>query len=341
MPKPGTGSLSILRGTFVKTGKEAAQQLSYTLHDTDFGQWLGRKETGKARDNYVRGDKRFIIATDRVSAFDSPLGCIPFKGQVVTQMSVFWFTHTADIIGNHLLAAPDENVLLVKECSVIPVEMVVRAYLTGVTPTAIWYQYERGARSYCGHQLPDGLKKNARLPEPIITPSTKAAKGGRDESISSAEVLARSLVDKDTFEQMTSVALALFQRGVEISAAKGIILVDTKYEFGVDLEGRLLVVDEVHTPDSSRFWYADSYAQLYEQNKDQQEYDKEFIRIWLAAQGFSGGGPVPPIPDDVFAEASIRYMKVFEDITSLQCNPDIGNPSPRIEKNLKRFLGLA
>lgn len=217
--------------------------------------------------------------------------------------------------------------------------MVVRGYLTGVTPTAIWYQYERGARSFCGHQLPDGLRKNAPLPVPIVTPSTKASKGDRDESISAEEVLCRSLVDDVTFDRMTAVSLDLFRRGSELAATRGIILVDTKYEFGFDREGELLLVDEVHTPDSSRFWYASSYPQLYSEGREQEEFDKEFIRIWLAAQGFDGSGSLPLIPPEIFAEASLRYMKVYSDVTGRDVNITIGDPLPRITTNLKRFVG--
>jgi len=314
------------------------QQIPYVLKSTNFENLLGHKVEGKARDNYVLSKKRLMIATDRVSAFDQHLGYIPFKGQVVTQLSAFWFTQTKDIVPNHMLDVPDPNMMVVKECTVLPVEVIVRAYLTGVTPTSIWYQYERGNRMFCGHQLPDGLKKNHRLPEPIITPSTKAPKGARDESISKGEVLNRSLVDPEQLERIYKIALELFKRGSNIVARGGLILVDTKYEFGIDSEGNINLIDEVHTPDSSRFWYANTYDQLYAEKREQPEYDKEYIRLWLANQGFDGSGPVPQIPTDIFVEASLRYIKVFEDITGEPFTPSAGDPRPRMEESLKSVL---
>lgn len=324
----------------MKSEGEIRQQISHVIKDTHFEQSVGLKFEGKARDNYIIDDKRIMVATDRVSAFDRHLGCIPFKGEIVTSMTIFWFEATSDIVGNHLLEAPDPNVLVVKECQVLPVEMVVRAYITGVTPTSMWYQYQRGNRTFCGHKLPDGLRKNQHLPQPIITPSTKAPKGSFDESISSSDVLDRSLVSEQRFEQMSEVALTLFRRGAEIAQQHGIILVDTKYEFGIDKDGHLLLVDEVHTPDSSRFWYSDDYEKFFIAGEEQQEFDKEFIRIWLANQGFNGRGPVPQIPDDVFIEASSRYMKVFESITGQEFRSPVEDPIPRIRRALRSYTGL-
>jgi phosphoribosylaminoimidazole-succinocarboxamide synthase len=314
------------------------QQMPYVLKDTNFESLLGHRIEGKARDNYVIGKRRLMIATDRVSAFDQHLGYIPFKGQVVNQLSAFWFNQTKEIVANHMLDVPDPNVMVVKECTLLPVEIVVRAYLTGVTPTSIWYQYERGNRVFCGYQLPDGLKKNHRLPEPIITPSTKAPKGARDESISKGEVLNRSLVDPRQLEHIYEISLALFKKGSDVVSRGGLILVDTKYEFGIDSDGEINLIDEAHTPDSSRFWYASTYEQLYAEGKEQPEYDKEHIRLWLASQGFDGSGPVPQIPTDIFVEASLRYIKVFEDITGQPFKQNEGDAKPRIEESLKSIL---
>jgi phosphoribosylaminoimidazole-succinocarboxamide synthase len=316
------------------TQKIVEQQFDHVLGATAFEAWLGAKQEGKARDNYLLNGRRVMIATDRVSAFDQHLGFIPFKGQVVTEMSAFWFERTADIVSNHLIELIDPNVLLVEECAPLPIEMVVRAYLTGVTPTSIWYQYERGAREFCGHRLPDGLRKNHRLPSPIVTPSTKAPKGARDESISVDEAVRRSLVSAAQLEQMSEVALRLFRRGSEVASSRGFILVDTKYEFGLDKQGNLRLIDEIHTPDSSRFWPLATYSSLYEAGEQQPEYDKEFIRLWLAARGFDGAGPVPEIPKEIFVGAALRYIEVCEAITEVKMRFEAGDPTQRIAARL-------
>lgn len=314
------------------------QQLDHVLMSTDFSDWLGPKHEGKARDNYVRNGQRFMITTDRISAFDQHIGCIPFKGQILTQMAAFWFEQTKDIVDNHVLAAPDPNVLAVKECTPLPVEMVVRGYLTGVTPTSIWYQYQRGNREFCGHRLPDGMRKNHRLPEPIITPSTKAPKGQRDQSISGQDVLQRELVDETRFAQISEIALAVFDRGTKVAAERGYILVDTKYEFGLDGDGQVVLIDEIHTPDSSRFWPLDTYDELFAQDKEQNVFDKEFVRLWLAGQGFDGDGPVPKVPGEVLVDAAERYIKIFEEMTRQTLQASVGDPTARIEDALKSYV---
>lgn len=321
--------------------EDIARQLPHVLYGTDFDQWLGAKIRGKARDNYVVNGQRIIVATDRVSAFDRQLGCIPFKGQLVTQMSLFWFDLTRDIVANHVLASPDPNVTVAREYKVLPVEFVVRAYLTGVTPTSIWYQYSRGNRTYCGHRLPDGLKKNAPLPEPILTPSTKAHGAAHDESLAPEDLVRRGAIAEADLKRAGDIALALFQQGQKIAAERGIVLVDTKYEFGLSADGEIVLVDEIHTPDSSRFWYRDEYARRYASGLEQEEYDKEFIRLWLAAKGFEGNGAVPDIPDDVFIDAASRYIRVFETLTGKTFEAQIGDPGPRIAGTLRAYAGVS
>ena len=289
------------------------RQLEYTLHSTSFD--LGSKFEGKVRDNYSLDGKRIIVTTDRISAFDRVLCALPFKGQVINQTAAFWFERTRQIIENHLIDVPDPNVLVARECRLIPVEMVVRGYLTGVTTTSAWYHYSRGNRSFCGHVLPEGMKKNQAFDQPIITPSTKPVQGGHDESISGEEVLRRGLVEEPVYREMERAALELFAFGTERAAANNLILVDTKYEFGL-FEDRVMLIDEIHTPDSSRFWVKNTYQDRFERGEEPETLDKEFVRGWLADRGFRGDGPIPPIPDEVRIEAARRYIKAYEMITA-------------------------
>ena len=288
-------------------------QLDYVLHDTRFD--LGEKYEGKVRDNYSLNGKRIIVTTDRISAFDRVLCALPFKGQVVNQTAAFWFDRTRHIIDNHLIHVPDPNVLVARECRMIPVEMVVRGYLTGVTTTSAWFHYSRGGRDFCGHALPDGMKKNQPFDRPIITPSTKPEKGSHDESISADEILRRGLVEEEVYHKMERAALALFAFGTEMAADHNLILVDTKYEFGI-YEDRVVLIDEIHTPDSSRFWIRNTYEDRFRRGDEPEKLDKEFVREWLAARGFRGEGPVPNIPDEVRIEAARRYITAYEMITA-------------------------
>ncbi|MBI2646914.1 phosphoribosylaminoimidazolesuccinocarboxamide synthase, partial [Candidatus Woesearchaeota archaeon] len=258
--------------------------------------------------------KRIIITTDRISAFDRILCSIPFKGQVLNQISAFWFEKTKNIVENHVINVPDPNVMIVNECKPYPVEMVVRGYITGVTTTSAWYNYERGVRNFCGNILPDGLKKNQKFDKPIITPSTKAEYGLHDESISGEEILKRGLVDEKTYRKMESAALTLFEFGSNFVAKQNLILVDTKYEFG-SFNGELVLIDEIHTPDSSRFWIKDTYDELFSKGQEPQKLDKEYVRQWLSNRGFVGEGPIPHIPDEVKIEAAKRYITAYEMIT--------------------------
>ncbi|HEY8091705.1 MAG TPA: phosphoribosylaminoimidazolesuccinocarboxamide synthase [Polyangiaceae bacterium] len=308
--------------------------LAHTLDHTDFPS-LGHKYEGKVRDNYsAPGHKRYIVVTDRISAFDRVLGTIPFKGQVLNGMAAWWFQHTKDVAPNHALGVPDPNVLECVECTPVLVEMVVRAYATGTTSTSLWTHYEKGVRSFCGHQLPDGLKKHQQLPHPILTPTTKAPKGEHDVSGSREEILATGQVTAKDFDEAAAIAMRLFDAGSRICAERGLILVDTKYEFGRTPEGKLVVIDEIHTPDSSRFWQSATYAERMKDAKDPDPLDKDFVRRWFIAQGYKGDGPAPAMTDEVRIGAAERYIAAYEQITGTAFVPDTQPPLPRMAKNL-------
>ncbi|OGJ50348.1 phosphoribosylaminoimidazolesuccinocarboxamide synthase [Candidatus Peregrinibacteria bacterium RIFOXYB2_FULL_32_7] len=311
-------------------------QLVYVLKGTNFP-WLGEKYEGKIRDNYTKGDRRILIVTDKVSAFDRVLGYIPFKGQVLNQMAKFWFDETKDICGNHAIEFPDPNAVVAKQCKALPVEMVVRGYITGTTSTSAWTHYKNGERNFCGNQLPEGLKKDQKFDYPIITPSTKAEHGDHDESVSPQEILDRNLVTKEQLDFLMSASMALYKKGVEIAAKQGIILVDTKYEFGIAEDGNIILIDEIHTPDSSRFWKTNTYQQNFSAGKEQDNINKEYLRIWLANQGYTGDGPIPEIPEDVICETSRRYIEAFELITGQTFSAGVGDVLSRVEANLKKF----
>lgn len=315
---------------------EIAAQIPNCLNGTNF-ESLGNQYIGKVRDNYTNEGKRIIVVTDRLSAFDRVICLIPFKGQVLNQMARFWFDNTKDIIGNHVIEFPDPNVVVAKECKPLPIEMVVRGYITGVTTTSAWYNYEKGVRNFCGNVLPDGLKKNQKFDQPILTPSTKAVHGGHDESVSREEILERTSLTAEQYDKVADAALKLYQRGVEVAAKQGIILVDTKYEFGETDEGEIVLIDEIHTPDSSRFWFADEYEKRFESGEEQKKIDKEYLREWLADRGFIGEGEIPPIPEDVIVETSRRYIEAFELITGEKFSAAVEKVLPRIEKNLLTY----
>lgn len=317
--------------------QQIEQQIPHALVRTDLD-WLGSKYEGKVRDNYTAGDRRFIIVTDRLSAFDRVIAPIPFKGQVLNQMAQFWFERTGHIVENHMLAVPDPNVMVGKECQPLPVEVVVRGYLTGVTSTSIWTHYEKGERVFCGHRLADGMVKNQRLPEPVITPSTKAEKGGHDESVSPEEIVRRGLLSPELMQQVSEVSLRLFAFGSELLASHGLILVDTKYEFGLHA-GRLTLIDEIHTPDSSRFWIRDTYADRFARGEEPEKIDKEYLREWLAQHGFRGEGPIPEIPTEVIVETAYRYLTAAERITGQKLALEVGDVAARVERNLRGWLG--
>jgi phosphoribosylaminoimidazole-succinocarboxamide synthase len=309
-------------------------QLDRTLAHTDFP-GLGERHEGKVRDSYVRGNERIIVVTDRLSAFDRIIGTIPFKGQVLNQIARYWFEETAHIAPNHVLRIPDPNVMVVRECTPLRAEMVVRAYLTGVTDTSIWRAYERGERTFCGHALPEGMKKNQKLPAPLLTPSTKAPKGEHDVSVSGAELVAMGAVTAEHFARASEIAMALFAFGQRRAAARGLILVDTKYEMGVTPEGEVIVIDEIHTPDSSRYWYAEDFDARVATGQEPRSLDKEYVRRWLAEEaGYRGDGPPPTLPDHVRVEAARRYIATYELVTGRAFVPDPADPQRRIPENL-------
>jgi phosphoribosylaminoimidazole-succinocarboxamide synthase len=309
-------------------------QLKHTLDKTNLN--IGKKYEGKVRDNYIFDGKRLIITTDRISAFDRVLCTIPFKGQVLNQTAAFWFEKTNHIVDNHMISVPDPNALLAKECELLPVEMVIRGYITGVTKTSAWYNYEKGVRDFCGNKLPEGLKKNQKFKNPIITPTTKAEKGRHDESISREEIIKKGLVDEKIYEQMEKATFELFKFGQDFVDKNGLILVDTKYEFGL-LNGKLMLIDEIHTPDSSRFWIKGTYDELFSQGKDPQKIDKEYVRQFLAKKGFIGDGEIPQIPDEVKVEAAKRYIQAYETITGKQFEAVEGDVLGRVEVNLRKL----
>ncbi len=290
---------------------------------------FGPKEQGKVRDMYRLDDRRILITTDRVSAFDRVLGVVPFKGQVLNQLSAWWFEQTEDIVKNHVMAIPDPNVTIARSADPLPVEVVVRGYITGVTKTALWTLYDAGDRRPYGIPLPDGLQKNDPLPEPIITPTTKAEKGGHDERLTRAEILEQRLVEPPLWAEIETAALALFKRGQVIARQAGLILVDTKYEFGL-VDGQLILIDEFHTPDSSRFWKLDTY----QPGREPESFDKEYLRHWFADQGYRGDGQPPVMPDEFVAQVAARYIAAFEQLTGQEFVPGEQPVAERIARNL-------
>jgi phosphoribosylaminoimidazole-succinocarboxamide synthase len=268
---------------------------------------------GKVRDAYgLSKGRRLLISTDRQSAFDQVLAAVPFKGEVLTR---YWFDQTRDICPNHVISYPDPNVALVKDLEMLPIEMVVRDYMTGSTETSIWPMYERGERTLYGHAFPDGLQKNQKLPETIITPTTKAAQGDHDAPITEAAILETQLVTTEQWNELAIKSLALFARGRELAAKNGLILVDTKYEFGLDENGSIIVADEIHTPDSSRFWISDSYQERFEAGENPESLDKEFLRLWVASKCDPYKDPIPDIPAETLIEFSEKYIKLYEIVT--------------------------
>ena len=308
--------------------------LEHPLDRTDFPT-LGAKYEGKVRDNYTRGGERIIIATDRISAFDRVLGTLPFKGQILNTAAVWWFQQTRGVAPNHLLSVPDPCAVVAVQCTPLPVEMVVRAYLTGTTSTSIWVHYQNGARTFAGHALPEGLRQHQKLPEVLLTPSTKAAHGDHDVSASRADILSLTGMPERDFDEAARLSLALFAHGQKLCAERGLILVDTKYEFGKTSDGRIVVIDEIHTPDSSRFWFRDSYESRFRAGQPPESFDKEFVRRYLKEQGFSGDGPIPEIPASVKIEASRRYIEAVETITGCAFVPNLEDPLERLRRNLE------
>lgn len=298
---------------------------------------------GKVRDNYDLPDgRRVIITSDRISAFDRILTTIPLKGQALTQMARFWFEQTRDICPNHVLAYPDPNVVIGKSLKIFPVEMVVRDYMTGTTGTSIWPMYKAGQRHMYGIDFPEGLRENEKLRQTIITPTSKAFDAGHDEPLSAAAIVSTGLLTQAQWECVSGYALALFARGREIAARQGLILVDTKYEFGFDEQGNIILADEIHTPDSSRYWFAETYAERFANGERPQSFDKDFVRTWVNGQCDPYKDDIPPIPDSVRLQAGAIYIGAYEKITGHPFVwPDTAKPPlDRIRENLEAAMIL-
>lgn len=315
--------------------KNLLELIPYALNETNLP--LPGKQSGKVRDWYDLSDEtRLIITTDRLSAFDRVLARVPYKGQVLNQLSAWWFAQTEDIIPNHLLSIPDPNASIVKRVTPIAVEVIVRGYITGVTSTALWYRYSLGEREIYGYTFRDGLRKNERLPEPIITPTTKGGPTEHDERLTCAEVVEKNLLDVKTWDQIQAAALAIFKRGQEVARHAGLILVDTKYEFGLTADGSVILIDEVHTPDSSRFWRDETYVDRYISGIEPENFDKEFVRIVYADKGYRGDGEPPVMPIELWASASERYITIYEMLTGETFKAGSYPIESRLVENLKK-----
>ena len=311
-------------------------QLSRTIERTDFTD-LGECYHGKVRDNYRQNGRRILVTSDRISAFDHVLPqTIPFKGQVLNQTAAYFFDATSDLVPNHVLSVPDPNVTIAQECTPIPIEFVVRGYLAGHA----WREYNRGVRTLCGQELPDGLRESEQLPKPIVTPTTKAEEG-HDQDVTREEAIATTDIDARTYDQLAEWALALYRRGSQMAAEQGLLLVDTKYEFGRTMEGDLVLIDEVHTPDSSRYYYQDGYEERLSDGRPQRQLSKEFVREWLMDNGFQGrdGDEMPTLPDAFRAKVTKRYVELYETVTGQEFEPDTHpNPKQRIHDALRDYV---
>lgn len=300
---------------------------------------FGQKRSGKVRDFYFVDDKRVIVTTDRLSAFDVILGNIPYRGSVLNLLASFWFEKTKDIIKNHVISIPDPNVTIGRNCKPIPVEMVVRGYMTGVTNTSIWSSYKKGERDIYGIKFPEGMKKNQKLDKPVITPTTHPQAGSdkHDERLTREEIIDNGLVEEGLYKQMEIVALKLFDFGSKLCAKSGIILVDTKYEFGL-YKDKLMLIDEIHTPDSSRFWLDKSYEERLGRDEEPENYDKEFLRIWYAERGYTGDGIPPKMSEDLIVKTANRYIDIYERLTGQRFENYHYPIEERIKTNLSSFL---
>jgi phosphoribosylaminoimidazole-succinocarboxamide synthase len=296
---------------------------------------------GKVRDCYDLPDgTRLLISSDRISAFDRILAVIPWKGQVLTQLARYWFAATSDIAPNHVIGYPDPNVVHCHRVSILPVEIVVRGYLAGTTSTSILTQYQTGLREMYGHRLPNGLRPNQALPQVIITPTSKAFDGGHDEPLTAKEIVETGLLTQGQWDEVSAKALALFARGQKMAADRGLILVDTKYEFGTDATGTILLADEIHTPDSSRYWIADGYDAAFQAGTRPPSFDKDVIRSWVVARCDPYKDPIPEIPAEMIAKTAQVYIDAFEAITGQAFVPDTSSATPldRIRANLSPFF---
>jgi phosphoribosylaminoimidazole-succinocarboxamide synthase len=296
---------------------------------------------GKVRDCYDLPDgTRLLISSDRISAFDQILAVIPWKGQVLTQLARYWFEKTADIAPNHVISYPDPNVVLGRRLTILPVEIVVRGYLAGSTSTSILTQYKAGTRQMYGHHLPDGLRDNQALPQAIITPTSKAFDGGHDEPLTAQEIVETGLLTQKQWDEVSDKALALFARGQQMAADRGLILVDTKYEFGADADGTILLADEIHTPDSSRYWIASGYDAAFRDGTRPPSFDKDVIRSWVVARCDPYSQPIPDIPPEIIEKTARVYIEAYEAITGQTFVPDASGATPldRVRANLAQFF---
>ncbi len=305
------------------------------LAGTDFVD-LGPRYAGKVRDCYDQGDQLLLVASDRVSAFDRVIGLIPYKGQILTQLAAYWFRQAPERFPSHFIDCPDPAVTRAKKCTPFALEMVVRAYLTGVTSTSIYHLYQQGQRDFGGARLPDGMRKNEPLPRPLLTPSTKAPAGHHDETVDRQALLERGIVTAPELATIEAMCTELFAFASDAMRARGLLLVDTKYELGRDAAGRIVFIDEVHTPDSSRIWDSQDYDRLMAEGHEPTSLDKEYLRRYLKQVGYAGDGPPPPLPDEVRLEMSRRYATAFTRVTGQPFVPNTEAPVARIERNLHK-----
>lgn len=317
--------------------EQISKELNNCITETDLP--VGKKYRGKVRDVYDIGDKLILVTTDRQSAFDRILAAIPFKGQVLNLTSAWWFEKTKHIVKNHVLDLPDANVIVAEKCEVFPIEFVVRGYITGTTSTALWTVYKNGSRNYCGNTLPDGLIKNQRLNIPMLTPTTKEK--DHDKPISPEEIISEGWMSKNDWETTSKIALQLFTFGEKTALKNGLILVDTKYELGKDSQGNIVLVDEIHTPDSSRYWIADTYDDQFKNGKEPQNIDKEFLRLWFVENCNPYNDEILPFaPEELVVELAQRYIFLYETITGNRFKFPANNLSAneRLILNLKEYL---
>ena len=313
--------------------------MKQTLRGTDFPE-LGERLEGKVRDIYVRRHDVVLIATDRHSSFDRIIAYVPGKGEVLNRLSAYWFEQTRDIIPNHVLKVPDPNVTVARRCTPLPIEAVMRGYLSGVTGTSLWTRYEKGERDFGSFRLPDGMRKNEKLREPVFTPSTKDKE--HDRNVTPQEIVDTGLLSRDLVERVEDASRRLFARGQELARARGLILVDTKYEFGFDADGALTLIDEVHTPDSSRYWQADSYEARIARGQEPEYFDKEFLRLWFMDHCDPyNDATLPEAPADLVEELSRRYAAIFHQLTGETVTGAQENIEERIRRNLSAHLRRA
>ena len=316
------------------------EHINDVLIETNFPE-LGEKKVGKVRDIYLAPNHITLISTDRHSSFDRNIAYIPFKGEVLNQISLFWFDKTKDIIQNHVLSTLDPNVLVAKKCKPLPIECIVRGYITGVTSTSLWTHYKDGKRDFGNFTLGEGLKKNQKLSEPVFNPTTKSDE--HDRPITPAEIVTEGLLSKEMIDEVERVAKALFKKGQEVALAQGLILVDTKYEFGLDENGKLTLIDEIHTPDSSRYWKAVTYEERFNKGEEPEYFDKEFLRLWFKDNCDPyNDKELPKAPVELVAELSRRYIEIYETITCKPFEHDFSQTiMERLTKNLANLSAQA